>query len=80
MLPEEIPGVRKFIFPYGYCLLMDPQRSYKFQELKTQTRIRIVLVDPYSANSVLLKEIVAVHVGPINQDVFKDKFVIYDQV
>ena len=82
---EEIPGVRTFILPYGFCLLLGHKRLYKFVALKTQTNLRVVLVDPYSSNSVVLKESVAVDVGPTLQDehslsLFKAKFEIIDQV
>ena len=82
---EEIQGERKFIIPYGYCLLLNPKRAYQFLEVKTVAQIRIVLVDPYSDNGVVLKEGVAVDVGPTVQDehsydVFKAKYVIFDQV
>ena len=82
---EEIPSQGKFILPYGYCLLLNQKRAYKFLYMTTQTKIRIVLVDPYSVNSVVLKESALVDVGPTNHDghsydLFKAKFVIYDQV
>ena len=83
---ENIHTSTEFIMPYGYCLALNQTKDFKFLSVSNYEQVKVVLVDPYSANKVVMKEGAATTFGPGAKDtgheflLYQAHFNIYDQV
>ena len=72
--------------PYGYCLALNQTKDFKFLAVSNYERVKVVLVDPYSTNKVVMKKGAAITFGPRAEDtgheylLYQAHFNIYDQV
>ena len=83
---EEIYTRVEYIMPYGYCHSLKQRKDFKFLAVSNQKRFKVVLVDPYSTNDVVIKEGAAITFGPRANDegheysLYQAHFNLYDQV
>ena len=72
--------------PYGYCLALNQTKDFKFLAVSNYERVKVILVDPYSANKVVMKKGAVITFGPrakgTDQEflLYQAHFTIYDQV
>jgi hypothetical protein len=87
--PKDVADIHsstEFIMPYGYCLALNQTKDFKFLSVSNYEQVKVVLVDPYSANKVVMKEGAATTFGPGAKDtgheflLYQAHFNIYDQV
>ena len=86
--PKDIEGIHtsiEYLMPHGYCLALNQGKDFKFLSVINQERLKVVLVDPYSANDMVMKEGAAITFGPRANDegheyfLYQAHFNIYDQ-
>jgi hypothetical protein len=71
--------------PPGYCLVLNQTKDFKYLTVMNYERVKVVLVDPYSANGVVMKEGAAITFGPKAYDeghelfLYQSHFNIYNQ-
>ena len=61
---EDIHASIEYLMPHGYCLALNQDKDFKFLAISNQERLKVVLVDPYSANDIVMKEGAAITFGP----------------
>ena len=84
---EAIHTRTEYIMPHGYCLVLNQTKDFKYLTVQNYERVgvKVVLVDPYSANSVVMKEGAAISFGPKANDegheyfLYQAHFNIYNQ-
>ena len=82
---EDIQSRIEYIMPHGYCLALNQTKDFKFLAVSNYERVKVVLVDPYSANKVVMKEGATTTFGPRAKDTRNEflsshaHFKIYDQ-
>ena len=83
---EEIQSRIEYIMPHGYCLALNQTKDFNFLAVSNYERVKVVLVDPYSANKVVMKKGASITFGPRAKDsdheflLYQAHFRIYDQV
>ena len=63
-IEESIHTRTEYIMPHGYCLVLNQTKDFKYLTVQNIERVKVVLVDPYSANGVVMKEGAAITYGP----------------
>ena len=84
---ESIHTRTEYIMPHGYCLVLNQTKDFKYLTVQNYERVevKVVLVDPYSANSVVMKDGAAISFGPKANDegfeyfLYQPHFTIHDQ-
>ena len=86
-IQESIYTRTEYIMPHGYCLVLNQTKDFKYLTVQNFERVgvKVVLVDPYSANGVVMKEGAAITFGPKANDeghelfLYQSHFNIYNQ-
>ena len=86
--PKDVAVIHsstEYLMPYGYCLALNQTKDFRFLSVYNYEKVKVVLVDPYSANKVVMKKGAAATFGPRTKGtgheffIYQAHFTIYDQ-